>query len=260
MKSLIRNACLTIGLAATLGGITPSAFGNAAPAGGASEAVPGRINIGGVNSGPTVVGLDNRTRLVFNVFDATAANIVSANLWILGSGGNILSVATPSLPISGPADIYTTVLVQGQRDGNTTVAFLFPAFGTTNNVLAVWTYNLAGQVIASAIYGPYTDTIIEDADWQQSTGKLLVKWASRATPISDASYSAWSINEVGGVDTAAGPFGPFTNTIVSKVLLLNDGTQHWVWDTNNGNSTHTTAFWVVSPGGQVRLAQQFGPF
>jgi hypothetical protein len=258
MKSLIRNVWLTIGLAACIGGFTPSSFGNVAPVGGASETSPNSDNIGPTNSGPTVAGLDGNLRLLFYVLDATGANVTSANLWIVAPGGNLLAV-TPSLPVAGAFSIYSAVLVQGQADGNTTVAFLIPNFAATPDQLNVWTFNSTGQLIATAVLGPFTGFQIEDADWNQSTGKLLVKWSTTTTP---RSYSTWTVNEFGGIDTAFGPTPAFTGTILTKAVLLKNGNQDLVWDTTNAGPpiTHTTGLWVVDVNSRLIAAGAAGPF
>lgn len=260
MNSLIRNLWLAIGLAASIVGFTPSSFGDVAPAGGASAISPNRENIGPVNAGPTGAGLDGNLRLVFNVLDPANGAVMSANMWIVGPTGNLLAV-TPSLPIAAQGEnttpTYTTALVQGQADGNTTVAFLFPSTTIVPTTLNVWTLNPAGQLIAAASYGPFAGFQIEDADWQQSTGKLLVKWSSTGAP--PKSYSVWTVNEFGGVDTAFGPVG-FTGTVLSKAVLLKNGNVDLVWDTTVTPTTHTTGLWVVSPTGLLIAAGAAGPF
>jgi hypothetical protein len=258
MKSLIRNAWLLVSLAAALNVLSPSARGNAVPA-------PTIFGLGLLLEGPTGPGLDGNSRLVFDILDSTGTTLLGSNLWILDPNGNFLAAASPSIPSTGSNDLLGNLLVQGQADGNTTVVFLFGGtlgVGTGPTALGVWTYNPSGQLIASATYGPYTNTFISDATWSQSTGKLLVNWTSNGDVVGlgTTSASAWTVNEFGGIDTAAGPFGPFANTLLSKIMLLKDGTQQWVWDTDNGNGTSTTAVWAVSPAGQVRAVQQFGPF
>lgn len=262
MKSLIRNAWLLVSLAVAINASGPSARGNTFPV----PEFPEFGLLGLIAQGPTQAGLDGNSRLVFNVYNSTQTQLRGSNLWILDPNGNFLAAASPSLPSTGGFEgLYNPILVQGQADGNTTVVFLFGNFtGLTGGItsIGIWTYNPSGQLIASATYGPYTNTAVTDLTWSQSTGKLLVRWSSGSgVDLVGGTTSAWTINEYGGIDTAAGPFGPFAgDTYLSKVILLKDGTQQWIWASETGNATATTAVWSVSPAGQVQAVQQFGPF
>jgi len=298
MKSLIRNVCLTIGLAVSIGGFAvPSSFGIAPPAGDANSSAtsPNIANIGPVVSGPTVAGLDGNLRLVFNIFGLAGAPpataLTSANLWVVSPTGSVLTTFAglpiqqvvptgPGFPVAPPGTPQLTpVLVQGQVSGNTTIAFLLPPVPTAGpatapTTLGVWTLNSAGTIISITTAGPFVVTEggvtrtyqIEDAEWNQSTGKLIVKWAS-ADPVGSRSYSVWVVNEFGGLETAFGPIGPFvTGAILSKAVLLKNGNVHLVWDTPSvagvppSTTTHTTSLWVVNPAGQITSVANFGPF
>ncbi|MBV9999118.1 MAG: hypothetical protein JO015_08390 [Verrucomicrobia bacterium] len=260
MKSLLRNAWLLVSLAAAINALSPVARGGALPA-------PSVIGLSLLFEGPTTPGLDGNSRLVFDIVDSTETQILGSNLWILDPNGNFLAAASPSLPSTGTnVGLNSTLLVQGQADGNTTVVFLF---GNVSGLEAgvtsfgVWTYNPSGRLIASASYGPYANTVVSDLTWSQSTGKLLVKWTSGGSGVlvpGTGTVSAWTVNEFGGIDTAAGPFGPFAGTLLSKIILLKDGTQQWIWASQNSNATITTAVWSISSSGQVRAVRQFGPF
>jgi hypothetical protein len=252
MKSLIKSAWLIMGLAATLGTVSPQARGAAVPA--FSDFSPGDVS---------TAGLDGNLRLVFDIYSGVTltsstytvtAPFLGQNIWVVSPTGTVVAAGVVSIPssIGSAGNSY----VQGQADGNTTVLFRFP-----NNSLGVWTYSKTGAVIASALYGPFTGTFISNVKRQEATGKFLVEWAS-ASGATDLTFSAWTINEYGGVDTAAGPFGPFANTSLQSITLLNNGNQVWVWASSGTSTTGgvTTAVWSVAPGGRFLSANTYGPY
>jgi hypothetical protein len=260
-------------------------------------------NIGPVVSGPTVAGLDGNSRIVYDVLNPGGTGIVSTNLWVVGPNGNLL-LAISGIPLAGPGGfplptgfpvppsvavppgaptaagvfLLTPLLCQGQANGNTTLAFLLPsspipAGVTSANVLNTWTFNSAGNLIAATSAGPYTVTVggvsipfqIEDADWDQSTGKLVVKWATTSA-VGSRAYSVWVLNQFGAIQTSFGPIG-FAGAILQKALLLKNGNLHLVWDIPTpaappltATATHTTALWVVNSAGQLTVAGASGPY
>jgi hypothetical protein len=243
MKSLIKSAWLIMGLAATFSTAIPQVRGGTVPA--FSD-----LSFGGV----TTAGLDGNLRLLFNSFtgvDGTGTYLAS-DIWTVSPFGRVVSATVTAIPssVGSPFNIF----VQGQADGNTTALFVFP-----NDSIGVWTYNTGGSIIASAVYGPFTNTFVNTVKRQDTTGKFLVVWNSSTS--SGPIVSAWTINEFGGIETAAGPFGPFGSGTVSEgVNLLKDGTQEWVWESPVSGGV-ITALWTVNPTtGKIVTAQQFGPF
>jgi hypothetical protein len=97
---------------------------------------------------------------------------------------------------------------------------------------------------------------------------IVALWASR-TNDNSSTYTAWALNEFGGVIGANGPFA-FLNTF-ARVDLLQDGRQVWLWDSqfNNPNAfpanfpqfgSNTLGIWVINNNGSFASAQSFGPF
>jgi hypothetical protein len=249
MKFMTKNAWLIMGLAAAFTVVTPQSRGATIPE--FSD-----LSLGNVNT----AGLDGNLRLVFDLnAPATFPPALTAfvfpffpgplgqTVWVVNPTGTVVAVGTPSIPSTG-GDTW----VQGQADGNTSVLFAFP-----NGSIGLWTYSPSGAVIASVVYGPFTNTTVRAVKRQEATGQFLVEWFTTVT--GGTAVSAWTLNEFGGIVTAAGPFGPFTNTAFQGINLLKNGTQSWVWASAVGGG-YTTALWSVTTAGVVQTAQQFGPF
>jgi len=242
MKNLFKKtllaACALVGLGGQLGiaATFPDAF-----------LFPNNIFF----DGQSRVGLDGKERLVWNIAPG-ATTYGGSIIWILDGQGNFLASGQPQIPATvgwpGPGG-NERFIVQGQADGNTTVAFIFP-----NNAIGVWTYNSAGALISSATYGPFVGTTVQDMRFA-ANGKIVVQWATT----SGASL-AWSLNEFGSVETTAGPFGPFAGTTLGTVDLASDNTQRWSWSTATGGTQGNFALWSFNSAGQVVHTVQFGPF
>jgi hypothetical protein len=206
------------------------------------------------------IGLDGNLRVLYNIFNAPGATGYSGStLWILDGNGRFRASGTPQIPasigfgsaLSGKPDS----LVAGQASGNTTVAFLFP--GRTS--FGIWTYNLAGALISAAVYGPYANTLIQDIRFSPA-GKMIVVWSSAA--FGGTANAAWTLNEFGGIETIAGPFGPYAGTVLGKVNLGPDNLQRWYWnsppiDGAPGPVPSTLAIWSLNVSGQVTSAVQY---
>lgn len=248
MKSPIKSAWLVMGLAAALNVVIPQVRG---------AAVPPSFSDGSAANVSTA-GRDGNFRLLFDLFtnvtltstSSTVSGFLGQTIWVLDPIGRFLTAGIVPIP-----NTISASYVQGQRDGNTTVLFTFP-----NESFGVWTYNRSGAVIASALYGPFGGTVISDVKRQEVTGRFLVEWTSTAG--TGQAFSAWTVNEFGGIDTAAGPYGPFANTSAPGITLLDNGNQEWVWGTSGSSSTSgvTTAVWTIAPGGQFLAVNTYGPF
>lgn len=244
MKSLIKRAWLIMGLAVAVSAVSPQARGATLP-----EFSDFSF------SGATTTGLDGNLRLVFDVYSSVTftppffatTGFLGQNIWVVGPTGNFIAAGAAGLPST-----ITSSYVQGQADGNTSVLFTFG-----NDSIGFWTYNRSGAVIASALYGPFTGTSVYFVKRQEATGKFLVVWTSG--PSASPSFSAWTLNEFGGVDTAAGPYGPFADTSFNGVNLLPNGTQQWLWATLVSGRI-TTAIWSVAQGGHFLSSVVYGPF
>jgi hypothetical protein len=211
------------------------------------------------------VGQDGNIRLIWDFVAGTAYS--GSVLWILNPSGSVVAVGNPSVPASvgfgkqnesgKSTGIGSNIMLYAQPSGNTTLAFAFDQSndGTT---FGVWTYNSAGALIASASYGPFGGTVIHQMYFDDLTGKLVVKWRN---PISanNFTHTVWTLNEFGSVETTAGPFGPYPNSLLGKVVLSGSN-QIWYWSVPKLGSTHGLNTWEINSAGTVISASSFGPF
>lgn len=212
------------------------------------------------------VGTDGNIRLIW---DYVAGGVYSGSaLWILSPSGSLLAAGNAIVPASvgfgkqnesgvkiGPA---SNIMLYAQPSGNTTLAF---AYGQSNDsaIFGVWTYNSAGTLIAAATYGPFGGTVVHQMYFDDLTGKLVVKWRQQVGT-NNYTHTVWSLNEFGSIETAAGPFGPYTNSLLGKVVLSGSN-QIWYWNIPKiGSSTHTLNVWEINSGGSVISSNSFGPF
>ncbi|MBV9999116.1 MAG: hypothetical protein JO015_08380, partial [Verrucomicrobia bacterium] len=250
MKPLIKSACLIISLAATFTVVTPQiCAGEDGYFGFGGVPAPGETS----NGNTSTAGLDGNLRLLFGILGLSNPIVpvpvyLGANLWVVTPSGDVTAAVSVPLP-SDVTPEATSLYVQGQADGNTTVLSSLP-----DNSISVTTYNSSGTVIASAVYGPFTNTTVRSVKRQESTGKFLVTWAITLPDIEGIEYSAWTVNEYGGIDTAAGPYGPFDRTTFEEISLLKDGSQEWIWATSGPNQgsfspTTVTTVWSINASG-----------
>lgn len=284
MKRSLPGTLLVLGI--VIGGGAESAYANADP--DVTQAV---ANIAYFDS-KTHVGLDGNIRMLWDLNPnspdpSSSATYSGSILWILDSQGRFLAAGTPTIPASvgyglqpgGQAETKSNIILQGQKSGNTTLVFLFgpPTQNTptsTSTSFGVWTYNAVGTLISAAVYGPFVDTVIQDIRFGP-TGQFTVVWANQSGGFyggATGSVSAWTLNEFGGIVTAAGPFGPYANTSLGRVDLGPDNLQRWYWvspinqiesspDVNLlGTSPATAAIWTFNAAGQVTNSVQYGPF
>jgi hypothetical protein len=212
------------------------------------------------------VGTDGNIRLIWDY--VSGGVYFGSALWILSPGGSLLAAGNTNVPASvgfgkqnesgvkiGPA---SNIMLYAQPSGNTTLAF---AYGQSNDspTFGVWTYNSAGTLIAAASYGPFGGTVVHQMYFDDLTGKLVVKW--RATLGTNTyTHSVWTLNEFGSVETAAGPYGPYSNSLLGKVVLSGSN-QIWYWNIPKlGSSTHTLNVWEINTSGAVISSNSFGPF
>jgi hypothetical protein len=211
------------------------------------------------------VGTDGNIRLIWDY--VSGGVYFGSTLWILSPGGSLLAAGNTNVPAtvgyakkndSGVSlGLGSNIILYAQPSGNTTLAF---AYGESNDspIFGVWTYNSAGTLIAAASYGPFGGTVVHQMYFDDLTGKLVVKW--RATLGTNTyTHSVWTLNEFGSIETTAGPFGPYLNSLLGKVVLSGSN-QIWYWNIPKlGSSTHTLNVWEVS-GGSVISSNSFGPF
>jgi hypothetical protein len=258
MNSFLKKSFVAIGAVACLGG--QIAYSDTDP-----NVVP---LVGGISilDAKSQTGPDGKIRVLFDLNPSTTYS--GSTLWILDNLGNFLAAGTPNIPASVGFDSTdkSHILVQGQKDGNTTLVFLFTPFILTApsqiTAFGVWTYNSAGQLIAAASYGPFTGTVIQDVRFSP-TGDFTVVWTNQSSSIgyggAIGTVIAWTLNEFGSVVSTAGPFGPFGNTFLGKVDLDQNNLQHWFWkSTSSGQST--VAIWSLNASGNIVNASSFGPF
>jgi len=214
------------------------------------------------------VGKDGNTRLIWDIVSNHGTNYTGSVLWILSPGGSLLATGTPNIPANvgfgknneagkSVFNVSNTILY-AQASGNTTVALLF---GQENDgtSIGLWTYNSAGNLIASVTYGPYGSFVVHEAYFDQLTGKLIVKWRQQ-NGTNLFTHLVWGVNEFGGIESIAGPFGPFPNIELGKVNLSGKN-QLWYWMfPKNGTPDHGINIWEISPNDVIISMATYGPF
>jgi hypothetical protein len=253
MRDLLKRIWFAVSVAACLG--NQAAYSNTDPS---SEPFPNNQ----FSEAQTDVGNDGNIRVLWNTFTSPGAGGYTGSiLWILDKNGNFLSSGTPAVPgsvgfgqVSG---VRPNILVKGQASGNTTLAFLFPGAAS----FGVWAYNSAGNLVSAVSYGPFAGTTIQDLRFA-ANGKIIVVWAPSTPP---GPNEAWTLNEFGGIETVAGPFGPFANTFLSEVDLGENNQQRWLWNSprvngNPGASPELLTIWTFNVAGQVTATAVYGPY
>ena len=212
------------------------------------------------------VGKDGNIRLIWD-YVAGGGNYSGSALWILSPSGSLLAAGNAIVPAnigfakkndSGlTLGLGSNIILYAQPSGNTTLAF---AYGESNDspTFGVWTYNSAGTLIAAAAYGPFGATVVHQMYFDDLTGKLVVKWRQQVGT-NNYSHTVWTLNEFGSVETAAGPFGPYANSLLGKVVLSGSN-QIWYWSVPKLGSTHSLNVWEINSGGSVISSNSFGPF
>jgi hypothetical protein len=214
----------------------------------------------------TGLGQDGNSRVIWDNFDNGV--YTGSSFWILDSTGALVAAGSPGIPASIGYGIITgesksNIILYGQADGNTTLAFPFGASGTppTPGSFAVWTYNSAGALISAATYGPYGATTYLRNLYFSPSGTLIAKWLSNAGTGLGVK-AVWSLNEYGAIQTSAGPFGPYVNTALGKVDVKN-GTVYMYWSGPIFGSTtkpHFLNVWTLNSTGQILTAFAYGPY
>lgn len=215
------------------------------------------------------LGSDNNTRFLWdNGFTGLPVfTYGGSTLWIIDAQGNFLFAGSANIPASvgtGVAKVFipelpaeSNIALHVQSSNNTTLAFALGSAPFTHpTVVATWTFNAQGTLIAAAIYGPFGNTVLEDVSFRDK-GVLFVKWGDTVT----GAASVWTLNEFGSVTTAAGPFGPFGSARLGEVTLVN-GNQLWKWFVPTGGPSFEFGqnIWTINPQGQIINAVSYGPF
>jgi hypothetical protein len=280
LRSLRQKGLLAAAAVAYMVGQT--AFANTDPG------VQPRITGSQFFDAPTSVGLDGNIRVLWDLFNTSggAAGYTGSTLWICDSKGNILAFGKPtvpawagySLPYNGTTVTSTVfgqsrsnIILKGQKDGNTTLVIVPYNFNSTaGGAFVVWTYNSAGALISSAIYGPYQNEFIQDIRFAEN-GKIIVQWISYVG-MNQTSNLGWTLNEFGSIETFAGPYGPYGTYLLGKIDIGPDNGQRWYWvnppPVNTFNQTFqaganptTLAMWTFAPGSSnVASTVYYGPY
>jgi hypothetical protein len=229
----------------------------------------------------TAVGQDGLLRVLFdyNPAQGGASTYSGSALWIINPNGSFVAAGNPIIPASvgtfyfathGGEPIFSfersrTVLF-AQADGNTTVLFFYgqnPSGARTTFSYAtsfgLWTYNSAGNLIAAAAYGPYTSTQIQNC-YFDTTGNIVVKWASGPNSGVVFRYAGWVLNEFGAISSATSYYGPFGPGL-GKIRINAKGQQIWPFSFPSSGGTYFTNIWTFNPSGSaIANAVSFGPF
>jgi hypothetical protein len=229
----------------------------------------------------TAVGKDGLLRLIFDYNPGSngASTYSGSALWIIDpNGSSVVAAGSPTIPASVGAFYFVTKggtkpIFQAERsntalfaqpDGNTTVIFYYgaganPLLGVTS--FGVWTYNSGGNLITGATYGPFSNVEIENLYFDESTGKIVVKWAANRGP--SATYAGWVLDEFGAITSATdyfGPFGPSNQIGKFRVNASNQLIVPFSFPVAGG-TTFNTAFWTFnSTGSALANSQVYGPF
>jgi hypothetical protein len=211
------------------------------------------------------VGADGNIRLIWDYVDNKIYS--GSMLWILNPSGELLVTGSPMIPASvgwgklSPEGKFfnpvSNIMLYAQPDGNTTLGFAYgeEAWGTT---FGVWTYNSAGALIASAVYGPYPPYLVHEMYFDQQTGQLVVRWGLINGKLLH-SHIVWSLNEYGAILSTAGPYGPFYNSLLGKVVMSGTN-QIWYWSIPKTGDTHSLTAWEINSSGFIISAYTYGPF
>jgi hypothetical protein len=212
------------------------------------------------------VGADGNIRLIWDY--VAGKGYGGSALWILSPSGNLLAAGSPTIPASvgwgkltakgALLNPVSNIMLFAQADGNTTLAW---GYGTSEDSPAIgtWTYNSAGALIASSIYGPYGSTVVHEAYFDQLTGKLIVKWRQQlGTNL--FTHTVWALDEFGNISQSAGPYGGYLNSQLSKVVLSGTN-QIWYWSIpKTGTPDHTLNTWEIDSSGAVINSNSYGPY
>jgi hypothetical protein len=232
----------------------------------APVAVPDIISVFApqVTDAKTKLGQDGNLRLIWD-FTPGPTTYSGSALWLFDGLGNFISVGSPFIPANIGYDIvpsaHSNVIVYGQADGNTTLAFLYPSTPGANPLqIGTWTYNSAGALIASTMNGPFTGTTAHQVFFDELSGQLVIQW--RTLLGKDQSVtSVWTLNEFGAVVTDVGPFGPYgVDYTRGKTQLVDGIDQVWFWDVNIGGGHHELTIWRFNPAGFIINAQTYNPY
>ena len=228
----------------------------------------------------TAVGQDGLLRVMFDYNPASggASTYSGSALWIIDPNGtSVVAAGSPTIPASVGAFYFTTkkgsipifpversnTALFAQPDGNTTVIFYYgaganPLLGVTS--FGVWTYNSSGNLIASAVQGPFSNVVIENL-YFDSTGKIVVKWAANRGP--SATYAGWVLDEFGSITSFIsffGPFGPASSIGKFRVNASNQLIVPFSFPTGPGGSFFTNIWTFNATGSALVNAQSYGPF
>jgi hypothetical protein len=221
----------------------------------------------------TAVGKDGLLRLLFDYNPSVGGTTYAGSaLWIIDPNGGLVAAGNPTIPASVgsfyfstpggkpifPSERSRTVLFP-QADGNTTVIFFYSLTldGTKN--FATWTYNSGGALIAAATYGPFPNILIENLYFDTS-GKIVVKFATTPNPSLSGSFAGWVLDEFGTIVSATSFYGPFA-PFVGKFRLTSQGQLIWPFSFQQNDGTTITSLWTFnSSGSAIAHAQSYGPF
>ena len=263
---------LLLGVAATLVGLT------------GLKAVGGEVfpNVDDIFSfaqfGPEKyqVGNDGNSRLIWDYLNPSPTAYLGSALWILNPQSQVVAAGDTQIPASVGRGINTVgnsnIAIHVQASGNTTLAFanvITPATSTSPPIVdsfATWTFNAQGKLIASGgWYGPFGQTAVANIAFNKD-GILVVKWITVANGGTQFLWSAWTLDEFGRIQTAAGPFGPFGNfTALGTVgvsTVNGSPVQLWNWliETTTPSQQFKLNTWTLDRTGNIIAANSFGPF
>jgi len=289
--SVIKKLLLTAGVVALLG--SEASFANSDPNTNAGTdefgaiTNPAGFDLFDFSAAKSAIGLDGKIRILWDVYTGTPT-LDHSLVWILDGTGNFLA-ASPNIPFNSTlpwvSPIFkTNTLMQGQKDGNTTLVFAFssnkvnvplPFIPAPPDSFSVVTINSSGGIVSGVgPIGPFAGTWIENIRFVGNS--IVVHWISRSAGVAPfvgqfgggSTHTAWTLNEFGGLTGAAGPFA-FLNTN-ARVDLNSNNQQVWLWDsgvdTSTGlepsSNTNTLAVWVINPNGSLvpGAAHGYGPF
>jgi hypothetical protein len=219
------------------------------------------------------VGSDSNSRLIWDYFNPTPFTYLGSVLWILNPQGQVVAAGDTQIPMSVGTGINTlgtsNIAIRVQASGNVTVAFahvVTPATTTTQAVVdgfSTWTYNAQGKLIAfGGPYGPFGSATALFGLAFDKNGILVAKWVNVTANIS---WAAWTLDEFGKVQTAAGPFGfgSSTNILLGKVeasQVNGKPVQLWNWILEPASQTFGLNTWTLDQTGNIIASNSFGPF
>src|SRR5260221_1315732 len=222
------------------------------------------------------VGNDGNSRLIWDYINPSPTKYLGSALWILNPQGQVVATSDTQIPASVGTGIDTfgnsNIAIHVQPSGNTTLAFaavVTPATTSTPPTVdrfATWTFNAHGKLIAfGGYYGPFgTQTAVANLAFNKD-GILVVKWVTAGGGGTQFLWSAWTLDEFGKIQTAAGPFGFTNSTVLGSVGVSTvNGSPVQLWNWIVEKTTPSIQFklntWTLDQTGNIIAANSFGPF